>query len=73
MSQDCIEFIIKKHEKLATVSPIHVYINGINNRLVFKIKDEYKLELQRPETMKLFGTTKKWIDKNVGKTYQVLM
>ena len=36
-----------------------VYINRINNRLVFKIKDEYKLELQTPETMKLFPSTKK--------------
>ena len=35
----------------------------INNRSVFKIKDEYKLELQTPETMKLFGNTKKLIDK----------
>ena len=38
--QDYIEYIIKKHEILATVPPIHVYINRINNRLVFKIKDE---------------------------------
>ena len=38
--QDYIEYIIKKHETLATVPPIHVYINRINNRLVFKIKDE---------------------------------
>ena len=43
--------------------PIHVYINRINNRLVFKIKDGYKLKLQTPETMKLFGSTKKLIDK----------
>ena len=34
-----------------------------NNRLVFKIKDGYKLELQTPETIKLFGSTKKLIDK----------
>ena len=27
------------------------------------IKDLYKLELQTPETMKLFGSTKKLIDK----------
>ena len=26
---------------------------------MFKIKDVYKLELQTPETMKLFGSTKK--------------
>ena len=30
---------------------------------MFKIKDGYKLELQAPETMKLFGSTKKLIDK----------
>ena len=30
---------------------------------MFKIKDGYKLELQTPETMKLFSSTKKLIDK----------
>ena len=35
------------------------YINRIHNRLAFKIKDGYKLEIQTPETMKLFGSTKK--------------
>ena len=30
---------------------------------MFKIKDGYKLELQTPETMKLFGSPKKTIDK----------
>ena len=54
-----IEFIINKHETLTTISPIYVYINLINNRLVFKIKDGYELELQTPETMKSFGSTKK--------------
>ena len=48
--QDYIKDIIKKRE---TFPHIHVYINRINNRLVFKIKDGYKLELQTPETMKL--------------------
>ena len=57
--QDYIEYIIKKQETLTTIPPIHVCINRINNRLVFKIKDGYKLELQMPETMKLFGSTKK--------------
>ena len=56
--QDYIEFIIKKHETLTTIPPIHVYINRINNRLVFKIKDGYKLELQTPEKVKLFGSRK---------------
>ena len=35
----------------------------INNRLVFKIKDEYKLELKTPETMIFFDSTKNLIDK----------
>ena len=54
---------LKKHEILTTIPPIHVYINRINNRLMFKIKDVYKLELQTPETMKFFGSTKKLLDK----------
>ena len=41
--QDCIEYIIKKHERLIAISPIHVYINIINNRLLLKTKDGYKL------------------------------
>ena len=36
--QDYIKYI-KKHETLATIPPIHLYINRINNRLVLKIKD----------------------------------
>ena len=61
--------MIKKHETLTTIPPIHVYINRISdqisvqNRLVFKIKDGYKPELQTPERIKLFGNTKKLIDK----------
>ena len=56
--QDCIEYIIKKHEKL-TISSVHVYIKRVNNRLVFKLKDGLdKLELQTPEKIQLFGSTK---------------
>ena len=58
-----IEHTIKKHGTLTTIPPVHVYINRINNRLVFEIKDGYKLELQMPETMELFSSTKKLIDK----------
>ena len=50
---------LKKHETLTTIPPIHLYINIINNRLVLKIKDGYKLKYQTPETMKLFASTKK--------------
>ena len=53
----------KKYETLYTNTPIHIYINKVNNRLVSKTKDGYKLELQTSESMKLFGSTKKLIDK----------
>ena len=59
--QDYIEYVIKKHETLTAIPPIHVYINKINNRLVLKIKVWYKSELQTPETVKLSGSTKKLI------------
>ena len=57
--QDYTEFIIRKQETLKIIPPIHVYINRNNNRLVFKIKGGYKLELQTSETMKLFRNRKK--------------
>ena len=60
--QDCFEFIIKKHETLTENPPIQIYPNKIKNRIVFKIKTGYKLELLTPETMKLLGSTKKDID-----------
>ena len=57
----CQIFKIILNISLATIPPIRVNINRINSRLVFKIKDGYKLELKKPETMKLFGSTKKKI------------
>ena len=44
------------HHKKTNNPPIHIYINWINNRLVLKIKDGYKLELQMSESMKSFGS-----------------
>ena len=35
-----------------------MYINKIENRITFKIKTVYYLELLTPETMKLLGSTK---------------
>ena len=61
--EDYIACRIKKHEKLSIDSPIDIYINKINNRLVFEMKDGYKLELETPETMTLLDTLKKLIDK----------
>ena len=60
--QDYIEYIIKKHETIGEKAPMLIYANIINNRIVFKIKTGYKLELLSKETMKLLGSTKDTID-----------
>ena len=62
--QDYFQFIIKKHKTLAENPPVQIYVNKIKNRIVFKIKAGYKLELLTPETMKLLGSTKKDVDKD---------
>ena len=62
--QDYFEFIIKKHHTLTENPSIQIYPNKIKNRIVFKIKTGYKLELLSPETMKLLGSTKKVVDKD---------
>ena len=60
--QNYIEYIIKKHKTISENAPILIYANTINNRIVFKIKTGYKLELLSKETMKLLGSTKDIID-----------
>ena len=60
--QDYIEYIIKKHETIGENAPILIYANTITNRIVFKIKTGYKLELLSKETIKLLGSTKDSID-----------
>ena len=61
-TQNYIEYIMKKHETIAETAPILIYANKISNRIVFKIKTGYKLELLSKETMKLLGSTKDTID-----------
>ena len=46
--QDYFEFIIKKHATLTENSPVQVYVNRIKNRIAFKMKIGYKLELLAP-------------------------
>ena len=62
--QNYIEYIIKKNETIADTAPILIYANKISNRIVFKIKTGYKLELLSKETMKLLGSTRDAIDAN---------
>ena len=71
--QDHFKFIIKKHETLTENPPIQIYPKEIKNRIVFKKKTGYKLELLGPETMKFLGITEKDVDVNTHQeSYLVL-
>ena len=58
-NQDYFEYFIKQHETIADSLPVQIYTNKLKNRIVFKVKTGYKLELLSPETMKLLGSSKK--------------
>ena len=61
--------MLKKHVILNDNPSITIYSNKIKNRIVFKIKNGYELELLIPETMKLLGSTKKVFDKDKNGEY----
>ena len=62
--QGYFEYIIKKHETIADNHAVQIYENIIKNKIVFKIKTGYKLELLTKETIQLLGSSKKDIDQN---------
>ena len=62
--QDYFEFIIKKHETITENLVIQIYPIKIKNRIIFRIKTGYKLDLLTPETMRLLGSTKEVVDKD---------
>ena len=62
--QDYFEYILKKHSESVDNPPIRIYVNRIENRITFKIKSGYCLELLTPETMKLLGSTENKITKD---------
>ena len=55
--QDYFEYTLKKHNENVDNPSIRIYVNKIENRITFKIKNGYYLELLTPETMKLLGST----------------
>ena len=56
--QDYFEYILKKHGEDIDKPSVQIYVNKVENRVTFKIKNGYSLELLTPETMKLLGSTK---------------
>ena len=55
---------MKKHGENIDKPLTQIYVNKIKNRITFKIKDGYSLQLLTPETMKLLGSTKNKITKD---------
>ena len=62
--QDYFKYILKKHGENINNLSVRIYINKIENRITFKIKTGYSLELLTPETMKLLGSTENKITKD---------
>ena len=62
--QDYSEYILKKRNENVDNPSIRIYVNKIENRIAFKIKTGYYLELLTPETMKLLGSTENKITKD---------
>ena len=62
--QDYFEYIYKKHSENVDNPSIRIYVNKIENRITFKIKNGYFLGLLTPETMKLLGSTESKISKD---------
>ena len=62
--QDYFEYILKEHSENVDNPPIRIYVNRIENRITFRIKSGYYLELLTPETMKLLGSAESKMTKD---------
>ena len=62
--QGYFEYILKKHSKSVDNPSVGTYVNKIENRITFKIKNGYYLELLTPETMILLGSTENKVTKD---------
>ena len=62
--QDYFEYILKKHGEDIDKPSVQIFVNKTENRVTFKIKNGYSLELLTPETMKLLGSTENKITKD---------
>ena len=56
--QDYFKYILKKHGENTNKPSVQIYVNKIENRITFKIKDGYSLELLTPEKIKYSETLK---------------
>ena len=59
-----LKYILKKHDTVTDNPSVMTYVNKVKNRIIFKIKTGYYLELLTPGTLKLLGSTKSQITKD---------
>ena len=52
-----MSIFLKKHNESIDDASVRIYVNKIENRIAFKIKTGYYLELLTPATMKLLRST----------------
>ena len=64
--QDYFKYILKKYGENTNKPLVQKYVNKIENRITFKIKNGHSLELLTLDTMKLLGSTENKLteDKN---------
>ena len=62
--QDYFGYILKKHGENTDKPSVQIHVNKIENRVTFKTKNGYSLEIVTPETMKLLGSTENKITKD---------
>ena len=63
-TQDYFEYILKKHDEGIDKPSVQIYLNKIENRVTFKVKNGYTIELLTSETMELHGSTENKINKD---------
>ena len=56
--EDYFEYVFKEYGENWDNPSVKTYVKKIENRITFKIKAGYYLELLTPKTMKLLGSTK---------------
>ena len=62
--QNYFQQYIQKHNENVDNPSIRIYVNKIENRITFKMKNDYYLELLTPETIKLLESTESKITKD---------
>ena len=62
--QDYFKYTLKKHGENINNPSVRIYVKKTENRITFRIKNRYSLEILTPEIMNLLGSTENKITKD---------